>query len=456
MDERNGDDGRPNQPPLRQEKAASSINVKDFKSDVDDFEEWVELFEKAVKLATNVRDEPTLHYLFKEWLPLKLDNAAHALLKQATKVQWPALKDELIGLLVDPQEKYKWQAKLTTIKWDGKESFHTLAARVIVAVNKYDKEMPDEFKKREYYFRFRAAFKKPMRRFIDMGCPADTRNIEAAKEVALRYQLTTVDDDGDGDEKDALKSVAFASANLHADRATGLETALAGITTQLENLSVTMRTYDERLASLEADRRGASGSQGGYRGRDSSRGSYGYRSDSRGGYQAPRNNGYGRQDRQYGGRDDSRGRQQDRSGDRGRYRDNRGDSRGSYRNQSRDYSGNRNDWRPNGQSGRRDYGQDGRRDNGQDRRRDDRRDGRGDDRRDDRRGVRQDGRRDARQDERRDDRQDGQRDNRRDRRDNSRGRDAYRAIDTGDEASSDESVVDAEARAANGHERREN
>ena len=122
----------------------------------------MELFEKAVKLATNVRDDATLHYLYKEWLPLKLDNAAHAILDQAAKTEWPQLKDELIGLLVDPQEKYKWQAKLTTIKWDGKESFHTLASRVKRAVDKFDKDMPDKFKKREYFFWFCATFKKLM------------------------------------------------------------------------------------------------------------------------------------------------------------------------------------------------------------------------------------------------------------------------------------------------------
>ena len=428
--ERNGAEGRERaQAPARQEKAASSINIKDFKADTDDFEEWVELFEKAVKLATNVRDEATLHYLYIEWLPLKLDSAALAIHRQATKVRWPELKDELIGLLVDPQEKYKWQAKLTTIKWDGKESFHTLASRVKAAVNKYDKEMPVEFKDREYFFRFRAAFKKPMRRFIDMGCPADKRNIDAAKEVALRYQLTTVDDDDDGaDDKDALKSVAFAGANLHADRATGIETALAGITTQFENLNVTLRTFDERLASLEADRRNPSGRQSGYHSRDSSRGdrSYGYRSNSRGSYPASRDNGYGRQDRGRPNerRDDSRGRQQDRSGDRSGYRNDYGNSRGQYRNRSRDYSNSRNDRR--------------------------------DDRRDERRDDRRDNRRDERRDEWHNDKQDSRRDNRRDRRDNSRNRDAYRAIDTGDEASSDESVAEAEPRAAARPDRREN
>ena len=437
--DRNGDGGRERaNGPVRHEKAASSINVRDFKTDTDDFEEWVALFEKAVKLATNVRDAPSLHYLYIEWLPLKLDNAALAILKQARKTEWPELKDELTGLLVDPQERYKWQAKLTTIKWDGKESFHTLASRVVRAVNKYDKEMPNEFKKREYYFRFRSAFKKPMRRFIDMGCPAESRNIDAAKEVALRYQLTTADEDDDGPgEKDALKAVAFAGANLHADRATSLETALAGITTQLENMSMSLRSYEDRLASLESDRRhGGRGND--FRSRDQSRGgqSRGYRDDSRGGYPPPRDRGYGRQDpsNNYGnGRRDSGSRQRGYSGERNNYRGNRDNSRGSYQNRPRDYSGGRNYQRSGRQESR-----DGQRNGQQGSRRDDRRDNRNDDRRDNRSDHR---------DDQRSDRSEDKSDDRRADRRNSRTRDAYRAIDTGDEASSDDSVADAEPRA---------
>ena len=223
--------------PSRLERGASSINVRDFHPDQDDFEQWVKLFEKAVKLATNVRDIAALRDLFLEWLPLKLHATAYVTYLQATKTTWPALKEELIGLFIDPQERYQWQAKFTTLKWDGKESFHNLAARVVQAVNKYDKEMPDEYKVREYFFRFRNAFKKPMRRIIDMGCPANNRTLEMAKEVALRYQLSTADDDGEATDGDP-KGVALASANLHPDHATSIETAIAGITTRLENLSL--------------------------------------------------------------------------------------------------------------------------------------------------------------------------------------------------------------------------
>ena len=52
------------QAPARIEKPASSINCKDFRSDIDDFEQWVTKFERAVKLATNVRDNDQLYYLY--------------------------------------------------------------------------------------------------------------------------------------------------------------------------------------------------------------------------------------------------------------------------------------------------------------------------------------------------------------------------------------------------------
>ena len=193
--------------PARQqhERSATHLNIDKFQSNVDDIEIFLEFFKNSVELATGVEDPARKGYLCRRWLPLKLDDAALATFKQAHKTDWQELKEELIGLLVDPQEKYKWQAKLTTIKWDGKESFHTLASRVKRAVNKFDKEMPQEFKDREYFFRFRAAFKKPMRRFIDMGCPANKRTIDHAKEVALRYQLTLCDEDeGANDEQDSL------------------------------------------------------------------------------------------------------------------------------------------------------------------------------------------------------------------------------------------------------------
>ena len=273
----------------RVKKAASSINCKDFCSDSDDFEQWVTKFERAVKLATNVRDDNQLYYLYKEWLPLKLDEPAYAIWLLTTKNRWPDLREELIGLLVDPQEKYKWQAKLTTIKWDGKESFHALVSRVKRAVNKFDKEMSQDYKDREYYFRFRAAFKKKMRKCIDMGCAEGNRTIEAAKDIALRYQITTADDDvNNQNDADDPKGATFSNANLHYDQSSNIKILLTEITTKLDNLEVALQDVGDRLSALEAKvrddgerRRGnrSSGSRNNYQPSRSNRSSNDHRDD---------------------------------------------------------------------------------------------------------------------------------------------------------------------------------
>ena len=53
----------------------TSIGCENFTSGVDDFDEWIELFESAVELATNKTGD-TLKDQFKKWLPLKLDKTA--------------------------------------------------------------------------------------------------------------------------------------------------------------------------------------------------------------------------------------------------------------------------------------------------------------------------------------------------------------------------------------------
>ena len=49
---------------MAREKAASSISVKDFDSNTDDFDEWIELFEESVVLATNPQTMARRHELF--------------------------------------------------------------------------------------------------------------------------------------------------------------------------------------------------------------------------------------------------------------------------------------------------------------------------------------------------------------------------------------------------------
>ena len=235
----------------------SNVKVDKFDPSQWDFEDWVLLFERAVRVATSSTNDAVLNNLFLDWLPLKLDWDALLTYKQAKSRTWPELKAELSNLFIDPQEEYKWQAKVTTIKWDGKESIHKLASRVVRSVNKYDRRLPQDVREEEYYSRFRSAFKKRIRHMIDMGCPRGSQTIENAKDVVMRNEI--VQADGEDDETGGAKAqgnVSFANGNfqlerssgkLHPDRATGIEMQLAGITTQLENIAIGMRKQDDRL-----------------------------------------------------------------------------------------------------------------------------------------------------------------------------------------------------------------
>ena len=342
---------------LRQQpqiRGTSSIGVQNYKTG-QDFEEYVELFENGVKLATNAQTQAEQDVLNLQWLPLKLDAAALAVYKQARKTTWALLKEDLISLLVDPQEKYKWQARITTIKWDGKESFHALASRIMRAVNKFDKEMPQVYKDRDYYQRFCDALPKYYRSAVHMGCKPDERNIDNAKELALRAQVAIADPHGEGKsvafEEPVEASEPFVGASMDGDRTSGVERALAGIQTAVENVAADVRKLAERTTKLEDHFRecsiskNRSGGSNQSRGYSSSRERYDSRKD--------RDNRGNRNDNR-GGRNDNRGNQDGNRDDRRDNRDNRGnrDNRAD-RNDNRDDRGRNN----RGNSNRRDRDQ---------------------------------------------------------------------------------------------------
>ena len=225
---------------------APTINIQEFNSEQDDFERWVKRFEKAVKLSTTRRDDLSLQELYKEWLPLKLDDAANTFLEQldTATLGWPAIKSRMEDLLIDPQQKLEWRTRQTTIKWDGKESIHMLKARVVRDVNKYDKHMPQEVKDEEYFVRFRAAFRKTLRRVIDMNCAEERRTIDFAKDAIMRYLMT-------GDDEDEERTGSFCGASLDPDRLSTVEDSLAAISEQLDNISITLRAQNDRFWDVE-------------------------------------------------------------------------------------------------------------------------------------------------------------------------------------------------------------
>ena len=186
------------------DRPVTSIPCDSFNSDVDHLPDYIPIFENACIVATNPSDTKK-EDTFLQWFPIKLDKRARDLFKSIVKTNksWATIWGELKELLIDPQERYSWKAKKSTITWDGKETFHALETRIKRAVDLFEDPAVVES---EYFFRFRAALPKEYRKAIDLGCEEDARTIGNAKKCALRLQLALADDD---DVATSPKNVAF-------------------------------------------------------------------------------------------------------------------------------------------------------------------------------------------------------------------------------------------------------
>jgi hypothetical protein len=227
------------------DKATSTIPVETFRTSHDDFDEWILLFEQAVVLGTEVTDADRKVELWKSWLPYKLDDEARVILRSITTNVYAEVKADLRKLLIDPQEAYSWQTNRSTIQWDGKESFHSLAVRVQRAVDKYD---PDASKPKEYFFRFRQALPKKYRNAIDLGCAEDKRTIDEAKKIAMRVQMT----EADGDDKE----VVFTGASMADDRLKTLEMDFQKMGVRMDGLEGGIQRVESSLKEMCAKSRG--------------------------------------------------------------------------------------------------------------------------------------------------------------------------------------------------------
>ena len=80
---------------MAQERGTSHIPIEDFRADYHDPDEYLDQFEKAVELATNVSDAARKKALYKSWLPMKLDDATRMILSGCDQAaDWDALKEE--------------------------------------------------------------------------------------------------------------------------------------------------------------------------------------------------------------------------------------------------------------------------------------------------------------------------------------------------------------------------
>ena len=289
------------------EDGTSDIGVEHFKSGVDDFEEYVELFEAAVNLATRATSDAEKQQAYWEWLPLRLDKPARAILTRAKEqvqaqaqaldtprdATWSELREALKILLIDPQEERRWHMKLMTVEWDGIESLHAFASRVIMSVNKFDKKFDEAYRTREYFLRFRMGLpKNPYQDAIDMNVSFEDGTIDKAMIIALRAQLTQSNQGENQYKQVSFDSVpvpasyenmspsdqcvptaahgdhARSGAPIHLgaprpelnvgpwicdSRTLNIDSSLASINARLEDLDVGMRSGNSRLTALEND-----------------------------------------------------------------------------------------------------------------------------------------------------------------------------------------------------------
>ena len=200
------------------ERAASNIPVEIFRPALDDFDEWIGMFESAVELATNPQSDDRKYELCMNWLPIKLDDATRMIHSNCSSETWIDLKTELKSLLVTPEERYNWRSGRNRIVWDGRESFHVLATRIKRSVDRHD-ENPRES---DYFHNFRLALPGDYRQAIDWGNNAET--LAEAKRLAFKCQAAlSGKDELENMGATSAKSVAFIGASMSEDRLMAIE-----------------------------------------------------------------------------------------------------------------------------------------------------------------------------------------------------------------------------------------
>ena len=170
------------------------LGIENFCSEKDDFQSWVALFEKAIKLRHPSASNAEHQSLCMQWIPLKLDDTSRTISNNVTATEWGPMKEEMGKLMVNPEDKYNWLARRDTITWDGKESLHALATRIKQKVDKFDPDNGN--KEREYFIRFRWALPLEYKRAIDMNCGEDRPvhcTLKEAKTIALRLQMANAE-----------------------------------------------------------------------------------------------------------------------------------------------------------------------------------------------------------------------------------------------------------------------
>ena len=257
------------------ERATSNIPVETFIPGVHDPDKWFKTLEDGVDLATNTTGKADK---YKKWARIKMDDATRMIFdecSQGPNVTWEALKKELKSKLVTPQQRYNWRMGRNRVVWDGRESFHVLAARIKSAVDMHE----DNPRATDYFDNFRNALPTDYQTAIDFGNNGET--LDEAKRIAFKYQATLAGQSQAGDTvvRGAIggitgaRTVGFVGASMDEDRLKAVEMAMKEMSLKMDNAA------EERKDDLRVVRRSQTPGRSGY---DYSRSpSPGYQGDPR-------------------------------------------------------------------------------------------------------------------------------------------------------------------------------
>ena len=225
-----------------EEKAANSIPVEQFETGKD-FDEWIEMFESAVVVATKVTDPARKLILYKTWLPLKLDEQARMAYKGCTSEAWADLKKELSGMLIDPSEKCAWRSGKKKIVWDGKQPLPLYAMSIKKAVKRFH-DPPREY---DYYEAFKLGLPADYQENIDVGATAET--IEEALRVAQKIHVSRLNRNA-SETGASGKAVSFAGASMSEDRLKTLELNMQSMALENKNMLELQQQQHKNMLEL--------------------------------------------------------------------------------------------------------------------------------------------------------------------------------------------------------------
>ena len=180
--------------------ATFSLAVEDFHHG-DDLMHGLSYLNQLSAVTYNLDEGDALDKQCLAWLPLKLDDSAQREYESVKSKTWTEVKVEYSKLLDDPQDRYNWLSGKTKIVWDGKESFHSLSARI---KRKVDKSGYPNGKKEQYFFTFRQALTADYRKAIDLHCGLNW-SLEEAIKIANRLRLA----DGNANEATSFSAAAM-------------------------------------------------------------------------------------------------------------------------------------------------------------------------------------------------------------------------------------------------------